>query len=433
MRRFEVKKFLHLGLKLRVGMVYTEAELRLRCKNDEDKLAKLETMMADPAFLCEEVKVDERGESQPRKAPRLQSQKRRPAKGAPDGQHHSLPIERAESQPRKAPRLQSQKQRPAKGAPDGQNHSLPIERAESQPRKAPRLQSQKQRPAQGVEAFESFLLAALDGQHHSLPIERAESQPRKAKGAPDGQHHSLPIEQSQAPRAEHTVCSSRCGCRRFVLKRFPKLRLGLALDQVYTEAELRRLCESDDAKLQKLQHYMSLPGYFEELEELKVSSWTVTTGMVTAGASDATCEAVQTVMRLATAGMEDRVALLQQLRGQHHEQHGNLVHAGIVVAALKPCLEEALDSHNEELALAALELLEQLPVTEVHVRPLGYVIKMIRGRMSSTQEVVRQIRSRVKRSSDGSLDNLEQAAKKAKSPAEASQSSSLSKGRMLRD
>lgn len=52
-RWFNVTEHLHLGLNLKIGRVYSEAMLRNRCREDQEKLAKLEEFMARGVELQE--------------------------------------------------------------------------------------------------------------------------------------------------------------------------------------------------------------------------------------------------------------------------------------------------------------------------------------------------------------------------------------------
>jgi hypothetical protein len=48
---FVVKRYLHMGLKVKPGKEYTESDLLRRCEGDSDKLNRLKRMMMDPTML----------------------------------------------------------------------------------------------------------------------------------------------------------------------------------------------------------------------------------------------------------------------------------------------------------------------------------------------------------------------------------------------
>jgi len=58
-RNFLVKQHLHLGLGLRLNKIYSEDELRSRCKGHSDTLAKLEKFLQDKSFLVKVAKGED--------------------------------------------------------------------------------------------------------------------------------------------------------------------------------------------------------------------------------------------------------------------------------------------------------------------------------------------------------------------------------------
>jgi len=50
-RQFVVQRYLHMGLSVKVGAMYTESDLLKRCEGDKMKLARLRTLLDDPTML----------------------------------------------------------------------------------------------------------------------------------------------------------------------------------------------------------------------------------------------------------------------------------------------------------------------------------------------------------------------------------------------
>ncbi|CAE7443977.1 unnamed protein product, partial [Symbiodinium sp. CCMP2456] len=202
--------------------------------------------------------------------------------------------------------------------------------------------------------------------------------------------------------------------RRFEVLSHPHLGLNLKLHQVYEEADLRRRCGDDQAKIKRLETALKKPALFQEVEVDASHPRTPPrdrqvpdvfevgyTPPPTTPPRGRVLGRLQTwkgpsMEELKTMPPSSRLHWMERLAASS-DVHEDLLRIGVLETLILPYLEESKREANLELAVVALGLLVELPLSEIHFQQgLWPLLGALRERLPAVQVFIRQLCTRLR-------------------------------------
>lgn len=215
--------------------------------------------------------------------------------------------------------------------------------------------------------------------------------------------------------------------RRFEVLSHPHLGLNLKIHQVYEEADLRRRCGDDQAKIRRLETALKKPSIFQEVDVDASHPRTPPrdreapdvfevghTPPPTTPPRGRVLRRLQTwkgpsMEELKTMPPSSRLHWMERLAASS-DVHEDLLRIGVLETLIVPYLEESKQDANLELAVLALGLLVELPLAEIHFQKgLWPLLGALRERLPVVQVFIRQLCTRLRsrgRSFDGRASAL---------------------------
>ncbi|OLQ08230.1 hypothetical protein AK812_SmicGene8269 [Symbiodinium microadriaticum] len=221
--------------------------------------------------------------------------------------------------------------------------------------------------------------------------------------------------------------AEKLGQRRFEVLSHPHLGLNLKIHQVYEEADLRRRCGDDQAKIRRLETALRKPSIFQEVDVVAAPAlnlfmrWSLGHGQEVGHTPPPTTPPRGRVLRrlqtwkgpsmeeLKTMPPSSRLHWMERLAASS-DVHEDLLRIGVLETLIVPYLEESKQDANLELAVLALGLLVELPLAEIHFQKgLWPLLGALRERLPAVQVFIRQLCTRLRsrgRSFDGRASAL---------------------------